>query len=136
MARLQAIVNAVRAQLADVEAAGVGLYDTQAPPNIGEDSFPLVVFNVRSIAPMTYFGEVPHALLGTLFVFHHTLSAAGAGRLREVEQQTYDALHKSRPEAEGYVDVQLRCLLRGGVDFIGEALFGQTDQYEVLGAEE
>lgn len=136
MARLQAIVTAIREQLAGVEGEGVGVYDTQAPPNIGDDAFPLVVFSVQPVTPATYFGDTPHDLLGTFLVYHHTLSAKGAAELRGIEESTYQALHKTRPEADGYVDVQLRCLVRGGIDFIGEALFGQTSEYEILGAEE
>jgi len=135
VARLQTIVNAIREVLKPVESSGAGVYDTQAPPNLSEDSFPLLVFSLRELTPITFMSGAPSDLLGTMLVFHHSLGPKGAGELRKLEDDTYEALHKTRFVVDGWADVQLRCLLRGGIDFIGEGLLGLTDRYEILGRE-
>jgi len=135
MARLQSIANAVRETLKPVESGGAGVHDTQAPPILDENSFPLVVFSLRELTPCTFMSGAPSDLLGTMLVFHHSLAPKGAGELRKLEDGTYAALHKTRLTADGWADVQLRCLLRGGIDFLGEGLFGLTDRYEILGRE-
>ena len=134
-ASLQPIVNAIRAQLDHVVRGGINIYDTQAPPNLEEKDFPLVVFTIRAIVPETGFGTAPDNLLGALHVFHYSFAKNGAAELRAVEDQIFALLHRSRLTAIGYCDLQLRCLVRGGIDFVDESLFGQTDQYEIRGAE-
>ena len=135
-AQLTDLVAAIRNALDAVHGVGL-VFDSYAGPNLTEADFPVVVFSVAPVHVSTFMPGAAGAVdqvTGGVTVYHFSLAPLGTQAMRELMDKTQEALHQSNiTTATDWNSIQTRLVSRSPIDALGEGMYRQVDQYNLIG---